>query len=569
MPRASIAPGFSSINSSEDAAGATGRQGGSSSVDYSVPAGIGAEIFGKVREWAQAELELKTQSRVSQVKTAANAAAAITATNKDRHTQGPLFFQGSVPTTFGQDINDDNYAANGRAASPHADTHPGQSIYILVEKERKKYQGMLERMNEENKRKQGEIGQLRHDLNIVKEVLALAGLKFDIKELQNIVMAQHQHGGGGGGGGVNSSRLTAPLATSNTAAAAAAAAAATITTTRAGNQKPDLKNRIPVLPPISKVSADLDQERGGRSAIVAAAVASRGEGVHANTLSTTTIPEELSEIPIVRLQSTHHTHDNNPPVHDGIAPPSDQVPDMSSSKIRSTRYRIRMMAAGKEPMDKTDEVDETEEQEGQSIHNTQRDTLHSIEAGHTGTASATQAIPAMQLYNQNLDYNHRAQLHYGDYELEPVESEIGEEDDGFIERAPTEMTISSTTHQRRHVRVPSNTASILSGNTTLRSNDAQGDLSTVVPKPFALASSTVDRKNVSMALPPVRSPPGSPPGNANSSSVDRVFGSQGAAGAKQTGDSPKNTRKVGYVGRLIKSKIVRDRQWKEAKDRTM
>ncbi|KAI9099861.1 hypothetical protein DFS34DRAFT_648806 [Phlyctochytrium arcticum] len=71
-------------------------------------------------------------------------------------------------------------------------------LYILLDQQRKKYAALLDRLNDDNKRKQAEIDHLKAERKIVKEALAVAGLRLDAKELHALTVAASAPGGAGG-----------------------------------------------------------------------------------------------------------------------------------------------------------------------------------------------------------------------------------------------------------------------------------------------------------------------------------------------------------------------------------
>ncbi|KAJ3329832.1 deoxycytidyl transferase [Blyttiomyces sp. JEL0837] len=62
--------------------------------------------------------------------------------------------------------------------------------HLLLQQQRRKYQSFIERINSDNKRKQAEIDELRAELNLVRDVLAIAGLDLDLTELRSIVQSK-------------------------------------------------------------------------------------------------------------------------------------------------------------------------------------------------------------------------------------------------------------------------------------------------------------------------------------------------------------------------------------------
>ncbi|RKO84915.1 hypothetical protein BDK51DRAFT_48277 [Blyttiomyces helicus] len=56
-------------------------------------------------------------------------------------------------------------------------------MYVLLTQQKRRYCSLIERMNEDNKRKQVEIDHLRSDMAMVRRALSVAGLQLDLKEL--------------------------------------------------------------------------------------------------------------------------------------------------------------------------------------------------------------------------------------------------------------------------------------------------------------------------------------------------------------------------------------------------
>ncbi|KAJ3300307.1 hypothetical protein HK104_002126 [Borealophlyctis nickersoniae] len=71
-----------------------------------------------------------------------------------------------------------------------------QPLSLLMDQQKKKYCALIDRMNDDNKRKQAEIDHLKAELALVQEVLALGGLQLDMKELHALAHAK-QHTGAG------------------------------------------------------------------------------------------------------------------------------------------------------------------------------------------------------------------------------------------------------------------------------------------------------------------------------------------------------------------------------------
>ncbi|KAJ3272042.1 hypothetical protein HDV01_005994 [Terramyces sp. JEL0728] len=61
------------------------------------------------------------------------------------------------------------------------------SIYLLVQKEKRKYQQMMERVIEDKKKKAAEIDHLKVEIDLMKRVMKLAGVSIETKDLQAIL----------------------------------------------------------------------------------------------------------------------------------------------------------------------------------------------------------------------------------------------------------------------------------------------------------------------------------------------------------------------------------------------
>lgn len=67
---------------------------------------------------------------------------------------------------------------------------PGEtqdSIYLLLQEQKDKYRGLIDRLSHDNKRKSYSIELLKNQLDLIKKALSLAGLELDMKELQSLV----------------------------------------------------------------------------------------------------------------------------------------------------------------------------------------------------------------------------------------------------------------------------------------------------------------------------------------------------------------------------------------------
>ncbi|KAI8930275.1 hypothetical protein BC831DRAFT_439948 [Entophlyctis helioformis] len=453
--------------------------------------------------------------------------------------------------------------AAANSANNQAATHaPEQPMYILVDRERKKYQGMIERMNEENKRKQAEIDQMRGEMSVVREVLALAGLTLDLKEFQNIIQAKNQQ----------QQQQPNQLRT-------AAIVGSKRTLVPSNVVQVSLKSKISVLPPIGAKRDDRQPAHSQQHESLA--------DHHAEGSGRTGKPGPAD----ARLARGAV-----------VAPPADDVPGVASGKIRAVRYRPRTENGAQDGQDGADE--RSDARDGMARGD---DAEQQHVGGGGGGGGNDDSVAAIQLHNQNLDYNHRAHLTYGNEHFYPGDEDVGEIN-GFVEAAPTEDARSqmggvvgddrSTVYpQPRRVRVPSNTMSATSGSGTLQSAEAYAEMmyepgqmaAVQMPYGFARAGSG--------PFPPGTSPKGSPPGVGASLGRDRVYGSlsekaaevlfrqqqqqqqQQQSQAKASSDqssvqssslSPNESPQIaskGYAGRMARSKIVRDQRWKNAKEK--
>ncbi|KNC99855.1 uncharacterized protein SPPG_05228 [Spizellomyces punctatus DAOM BR117] len=59
-------------------------------------------------------------------------------------------------------------------------------LYLLLDQQKKKYTAFIDRLNEDNKRKQVEIDHLKAERELVQEALSVAGLQLDMKELYTL-----------------------------------------------------------------------------------------------------------------------------------------------------------------------------------------------------------------------------------------------------------------------------------------------------------------------------------------------------------------------------------------------
>ncbi|KAJ8329545.1 hypothetical protein O5D80_002363 [Batrachochytrium dendrobatidis] len=400
-------------------------------------------------------------------------------------------------------------------------------IYILVERERKKYQGILERMTEENKRKQSEINHLRGDMDVVCEVLALAGLKFDIKEFQNIIQS-HQNLQPGL---MNTKNSQQPVVL-----------------------QVDIASKAFVLPPISKKEKVSDK------------------------LVSTVTPGAAKCISNTSKEVSNSKTAASPPVIQGSS--------STSSKIRAIRYRLgkksRSIAIGDTgvnhkltalPSDSDPIYKETE----QTPHNHQSQTIAAMEIDEEQYESElADSISAIHVFD-NLARIHDGNVFDSTKEYVAVDESTKQvfsvdnqsEADTVVESIPT--TLMSVYHPPRCVRVSSNPASILSGSSTLRNTDP-----TVCESALNTASIThfqpVSISQTGGSLPQVRSlkQPHSRVEDKDEL-MDRKFTSYNDTEPMmlQSQKSPKSTHTGGYVGRLIKSRLVREKQKKNAQNRSL
>ncbi|KAI9190804.1 uncharacterized protein BJ171DRAFT_606120 [Polychytrium aggregatum] len=78
------------------------------------------------------------------------------------------------------------------------DEYEGQKpLYLLLDKQKKKYQSVIERMSNESKRKQAEMERLMHELELMRHVLTIAGIKVDLPQLKTMVESNRHPGSKG------------------------------------------------------------------------------------------------------------------------------------------------------------------------------------------------------------------------------------------------------------------------------------------------------------------------------------------------------------------------------------
>jgi hypothetical protein len=81
----------------------------------------------------------------------------------------------------------DTNAEDVTADNQESDEKP---YYLLLQQQKRKYQAFIERISNDNKRKQQEIDCLRAELKLVRDVLAVAGLDLDLVELRSLVQSK-------------------------------------------------------------------------------------------------------------------------------------------------------------------------------------------------------------------------------------------------------------------------------------------------------------------------------------------------------------------------------------------
>ncbi|KAI8802806.1 hypothetical protein BJ742DRAFT_873065 [Cladochytrium replicatum] len=69
-------------------------------------------------------------------------------------------------------------------------------IYLIVQEQRKKYHGLLARLNSDSRRKQAELDQLHSEVRLLREVFALANLEMDVHQLEALVNNGKMNGAG-------------------------------------------------------------------------------------------------------------------------------------------------------------------------------------------------------------------------------------------------------------------------------------------------------------------------------------------------------------------------------------
>lgn len=76
--------------------------------------------------------------------------------------------------------------------SSSQDKETDESIFLLVQKEKKRFNALVERVSEEKKRRQAEIDSLKSEMKTLKSVLKLAGLSYDVKGFKDILQAHQE-----------------------------------------------------------------------------------------------------------------------------------------------------------------------------------------------------------------------------------------------------------------------------------------------------------------------------------------------------------------------------------------
>ncbi|KAJ3414291.1 hypothetical protein HDV05_006740 [Chytridiales sp. JEL 0842] len=76
--------------------------------------------------------------------------------------------------------------------TPDSPTTEEKPYHLLLQQQKRKYQNFIERINNDNKRKQAEIDSLKAELALIRDVLAVAGLDLDLGELKGLVAAKQK-----------------------------------------------------------------------------------------------------------------------------------------------------------------------------------------------------------------------------------------------------------------------------------------------------------------------------------------------------------------------------------------
>ncbi|KAJ3196864.1 Cleavage stimulation factor subunit 2 [Entophlyctis luteolus] len=90
-------------------------------------------------------------------------------------------------TSSHADTNTDCDAGDQTQRNDPSNADDTKPYHVLLQQQRRKYQTFIDRINADNKRKQSEIDNLRAELELVRDVLAVAGLDVDLVQLRGLV----------------------------------------------------------------------------------------------------------------------------------------------------------------------------------------------------------------------------------------------------------------------------------------------------------------------------------------------------------------------------------------------
>ncbi|KAH6566133.1 hypothetical protein BASA62_006889 [Batrachochytrium salamandrivorans] len=463
---------------------------------------MGSDLIDMVQDWASQDFDTRSLSK--------EAIAEAQAVKKSMRPNG------SNNETTLEDSSDCN------AGGPNE-----SSIYILVNRERRKFQCVIERMNDESKRKQVEINRMRHEMEVVCGVLKLAGLKFDVKEFQNILQShkfkqKNQQ----------TTAIQLPI-----------------------DFKMDIKSKISVLPPISKK----DKQK-------------RKENLH----------ESVSNHQLCPLTQGEASGTV-------ISPPTEEGPKNVSSRIRAIRYRSNPLFSSAPIVNANDAqrqdtmVKATHSTDVKIVSGTpdqETRTIEAMEMDREATEMDDDQVSAQYPLNKNMDYSDCAHSSYGENvhsiynENIPEENRVAEvlNSDDLYSKVSLGLVRTTEVIQDplRHVRIPSDSTSVIPRGDALHDESSKKmDMPMTIDATLFISEGKPQEEDSHLS---------SHSSNASSQLVDdgerssvRQFSSYSSNNhaISHPQKIPEKSHTVGYVGRLIKSRLVRDKQSRDAQSRAM
>ena len=268
-----------------------------------------------------------------------------------------------LPPTSAHDQQDKDtlHDARKRLVTP-------ESIYLLVQREKKKFHAYVERVSEEKKRKQLQIDQLRQEMHILKQVLKMAGLDMGVHDFKEILNAYPQTKG------LQHKSLLFPPPPS------------VITNgpvPQDSKESTFIAEKTPVLPPISSVHPFDDEFEDDVHATIKELQAAQPEEktqVERDEYDESSIGQERNEnANAATLQDFQY------------APPPTTDRDSNGTNPRKNRYKVTLSVPPAAVPNFASDVPVTPLIAKLSQEPTQ--------------------IPALLQHNQNLDYNNRAHLY--------------------------------------------------------------------------------------------------------------------------------------------------------------